>query len=65
MLDKNKFIDWIMGEFPDELEANFTYDMLENIIDYAMDNMSNNQVVKFLCRIIPEITEIEIDEFIQ
>lgn len=55
---KNGFMDWIREEFPTPLANHFTYDMLENIIDYVLDTTETQaEFVEAMLKIVPEVEE--------
>lgn len=65
MFDKEKCLQWIKEEFPGCLDNHFNYDLMENLIDWAMENknVSKNQMINFLVDIVPEITMEEWQQF--
>lgn len=59
------FMDWVRDEFPDPLKNHFTYDMLENIIQYVLDTTeTQSEFLEAMIKIVPEITEEEWMEWI-
>lgn len=65
MFDKEKCLKWIKEHFPGCIDNHFNYDMMENLIDWAMKNknFSKNQMINFLMEIVPEIYEEEWQQF--
>jgi len=56
----NGFMDWVREEFPTALANHFTYDMLENIIDYVLDTTETQaEFVEAMLNIVPEVEEDE------
>ena len=64
--DTNGFMSWAKEEFPGTLETHFNYDMLENLINWALENKGNDheEFISFLTNIVPEITEDEWRQYI-
>ena len=50
-MNKDALMSYIKKEFPD-----WNWDLLNNIIDYAMNYYDGEELIKFLVNIIPEIT---------
>lgn len=55
-MDKNGFMSFIQDEFEGVLDTHWNWDLLGNIIDYAMITCSGDSLIKFLMNIIPEVT---------
>lgn len=66
IFNKEAFLKWVKNKFPNTIDNHFTYDMMENIIDYAIERKSvaPEQLINFLSYIIPEVTEEEYMDFI-
>ena len=64
--DKDGFLEWIKEEFPGVIDTHFNYDMMDNLLEYAILNKDYSQImfIDFLESIIPEITHEEIKKFI-
>lgn len=67
MLNKERLMQYIKEKFPGTIDANWNWDLLENIIDYSIEckSYSEGQLTNFLTDIIPEITEEEILKFVE
>lgn len=65
-MNKEGLMNYIKEEFPETIDNHWNWDLLENIIDYGMENKdySVGQLVNFLEEMIPEITLEEIERFI-
>ena len=66
MLNKEKFLSYLLDNFS-AMENHFTYELVENIIDYGLKNHDTtvNGLKWFLTSIIPELEENEIEMFIE
>lgn len=67
MLNKGKLMEHLTKEFANAIEYHpWTYSLLENIIDYGMENKdyTRDQLLNFLTEIIPEVSEGELLQFI-
>jgi hypothetical protein len=65
-MDRQGFLEYIASEFPTVVNNTFIFDLLDNLLDYALTehNRTINGLQEFLAQIIPEITEEEIKPFI-
>lgn len=55
-MNKDELMAYIKEEFPGVIDTHWNWDLLENIIDYAISTFSGEEVMKFLMNIIPEVT---------
>ena len=55
-MNKDELMAYIKEEFPGVIDTHWNWDLLENIIDYAISTFSGEEVMKFLTNIIPEVT---------
>lgn len=55
-MDKDGFMSYIKKEFPGVIDIHWNWDLLENIIDYALSIYNGEELIKFLENIIPEVT---------
>jgi len=55
-MNKDELMSYIKEEFPGVIDTHWNWDLLENIIDYAISTFSGEEVIKFLMNIIPEVT---------
>lgn len=59
------FMDWAREEFTPVYEHHFTYDMLENIINYVIDTTeTQSEFLEAMIKIVPEVTMEEWMEWI-
>lgn len=63
--NKEGFMKWLKEEFPGVIDTHWNYDLVENIIDYAMENKNtdDDELAIFLSSMLPEIEYIEIAKF--
>lgn len=63
--NKEGFMNWLKEEFPGVIDAHWNYDLVENIIDYVIDNKntSDDELAIFLSSMLPEIEYTEIAKF--
>lgn len=60
----DEFIEYIRTEFPKPMKNHFTYNLLENIVNYLMEEFDDNTCLAYtISKIIPEITEEEVLKF--
>lgn len=60
----NEFMEFMREEFPEPMKNHFTYDLLQNTIEYLMNSFDNNkELAQSICEIVPEITEEEVLKF--
>jgi hypothetical protein len=66
MNNKEKLLHYLKSQFS-PMDNHFTYDMVENLIDYGMryHNVSQHQLAYFLSDIIPETEFDELDKIIK
>lgn len=58
------FMEYIHEEFPEPLKNHFTYDLVENIINYVIDQVDEtDEFISIIIKIIPEVTENEYRRF--
>ena len=64
-MDKEGLMNYIKKEFPGVIDNHWNYELLENIINFGIENKnySVGQLVNFLDEMIPEITLKEIKRF--
>jgi len=55
-MNKDALMSYIKEEFPKTIDNHWNWDLLNNIIDYAMNYYDGEELIKFLVNIIPEIT---------
>lgn len=62
--DIETFMKYVRTKFPGPMRSHFTYDLLENTINYLMDQFEDNRHLAYtISEIIPEITEEEVLRF--
>lgn len=63
---KELFLNWLKEEFPNCLDAQFNWNLIENLIDYAYKTHGHSKggAKGILAQIIPEITGEELDRFL-
>lgn len=63
--DKDGFMSWLKEEFPGVVDTHWNWNLVENIIDYAIDNKnsSDDELAIFLSSMLPEIEYTEIAKF--
>lgn len=62
--DLEKFMEFMRTEFPKPMENHFTYDLLENTINYLMEEFEDNtHLAHVISEIVPEVTEEEVLRF--
>lgn len=62
-MNTNKLYNYLINEFPEVFISHFSCDMLQNILEYS-ESMGKKEQLKFIIKIIPEITETEINEYL-
>ena len=56
-----EFMEYMRTEFPEPMENHFTYDLLQNTIEYLMEQFDDNtQLANMISEIVPEVTEEEV-----
>lgn len=65
-MNKEGLMKYIKEEFPGVIDSHWNWELLENIIDFGIENKnySVGQLVNFLDEIVPEVTLEEIKRFI-
>lgn len=65
-MNKEGLMKYIKEEFPGVIDSHWNWELLENIIDFGIENKnySVGQLVNFLDKMIPELTLEEIKRFI-
>nr|WP_142411358.1 hypothetical protein [Clostridium sp. Marseille-P7770] len=61
-MDKEGFMRYVKEEFPGVIDTHWNWDLLENILDFAIleyDGKPTKELIKFLMYIIPEVTDEE------
>ena len=62
--DIESFMEYVRTKFPEPMRNHFTYDLLENTINYLMDQFEDNRHLTYtISKIVPEITEEEVLRF--
>lgn len=66
IMNKEGLMKYIKEEFPGVIDSHWNWELLENIIDFGIENKnySVGQLVNFLDEMIPEVTLEEIGRFI-
>lgn len=61
----DKFMNWLKEKFPEITASNWHYDLVENIIDYALENknMSKDQFALFVSDMLPGVNFSEVVKF--
>ena len=62
-MNKEGLMLYIKKEFPGVIDNHWNWDLLENIIDYAVSMYNETALIKFLINIIPEVTYEEYVNF--
>lgn len=59
-----EFMEYMRTEFHEPMRNHFTYDLLENTINYLMEQFEDNRHLAYIIsEIVPEITEEEVLRF--
>ncbi|RHF62363.1 hypothetical protein [[Ruminococcus] lactaris] len=61
-MNKYGFMLYIKEKFPGTIDEHWNWDLLENILDFALleyDGKSTEELIKILITIIPEVTAEE------
>ena len=63
--NKEGFMSWLKEEFPGVIDTHWNYDLVENIIDYALENKnaSKDQLAFFISDMLPEVEYTEVAKF--
>ncbi len=64
-IEIQKLLDYIQSEFPEPMSNHFTYDLVENTIRYAVDNLPSDMVLYHIAEMIPEISADELADVIE
>lgn len=51
-------------KFPGVIDTHWNWDLLENILDYAISKYDGQELIRFLMNIIPEVTYEEYMAFL-
>lgn len=63
-MDKLGFMLYVKQEFPGVIDTHWNWDLLENILDYATSKYDEQELIRFLMNIIPEVTYEEYIAFL-
>lgn len=64
-INKKELLNYIKEEFSESMRFHFTYDMVENIIDWIETHCNGlDEAHEMIVNIIPEVTMEEIEPFI-
>lgn len=66
-MNKDGLMSYIKEEFPETIDNHWNWDLLENILNFALleyDGKPTEELIKFLMCIIPEVTYEEYRMFI-
>lgn len=63
--NKEGFMNWLKEEFPGVIDTHWNYNLVENIIDYALENKntSKDQLAFFISDMLPEVEYTEVAKF--
>ena len=62
--DIEEFMEYMREEFPEPMRNHFTYDLLQNTIEYLMEQFDDNkEFASVIVGIVPEITDEEVLRF--
>lgn len=62
--DKEGFMCWLKEKFPGVIDIHWNYDLVENILNYALrDEVSKDQFAYFVADILPEVELLEVARF--
>ena len=62
--DIEGFMEYIRIKFPEPMKNHFTYDLLQNTVEFLMEQFDDNtQLAHMISEIVPKITEEEILRF--
>ena len=64
-MQKQKLLDYLRDEFPEPMSSHFTYDLVENVITYADDNLPRDMVLYHIAEMIPEVTAKELEHLLE
>ncbi len=62
---RDEFMEWLKDEFPGCVDKHWNWDLVDNIIDYALQHESNskNQFCYFVADMLPEVEFLEVARF--
>ena len=64
-INKKELLHYLHEEFPEPMKYHFTYDLIDNLIDYIKNHCYGlEDAHEILLNIIPEVTMEEIEPFI-
>ena len=63
-MDKLGCMLYVKQEFPGVIDTHWNWDLLENILDYAISKYDGQELIRFLMNIIPEVTYEEYMAFL-
>ncbi len=63
--DKDSFMTWLKEEFPGVIDIHWNYDLVENILEYALkhESISKDQFAYFVSDMLPEVEFLEVARF--
>lgn len=62
--DLEAFMEYMRTEFPEPMKYHFTYDLVQNIVEYLMEQYEDNtHLAHEISELIPEVTEEEVLKF--
>jgi len=63
--NKDGFMSWLEEEFPGVIDTHWNYDLVENILEYALkhESISKDQFAYFISDMLPEVEFLEIARF--
>lgn len=64
-INKSQLLDYLREEFPESMRNHFTYDMVENLVDWVETHCDGlYEAHEMIVNVIPEVTMEEIEPFI-
>lgn len=63
--NKDAFMNWLKEEFSGYLDNHWNYDLVENIINYALkhESIGKDQFCYFVADMLPEVEFLEVARF--
>lgn len=62
--DIDEFMEYMRNEFPEPMRNHFTYDLLQNTVEYLMEQFDDNTYLAYtISEVVPEVTEEEVLKF--
>lgn len=62
--NKDGFMRWLKEEFPGAIDTHWNYELVENILEYALRHeVSKDQFAYFVSDILPEVEFLEVARF--